>query len=178
MTKARVWSEEECNWLKENIIYDPETGVLTWVKKVARHVRIGDEVGRIGSNGYRMFNLTIGGKRLGYRSHRVAWYLYYGSFPSVLDHINNISLDNRVGNLREATLSQNSGNSCLRKNNTSGAKGVTINRGKYCARIYIKGNSRHLGSYSTLEGAARAYDEAAIEQWGEFAYTNKDHGVY
>ena len=46
-------------------------------------------------------------------------------------------------------------------NNTSGYRGVT-NRGKrgYEARIWIKGNLKHLGTFNTSKQAAAAYDHA------------------
>ena len=178
MPKARLWSDEECDWLKENISYDPETGTLTWIKGFSNFVSKGEEVGSLLNSGYRHFSRRVDGKRLSYSSHRVGWFISYGVFPKTLDHINNIPSDNRLENLREATLSQNGGNSSIRKDNTSGAKGVFLRGGRYLAHIYFKGSDKHLGTFETLEEAAIAYDEAAIEQWGEYAYTNKDHGVY
>ena len=41
-------------------------------------------------------------------AHRLAWRLHYGEWPLFLiDHENRIKSDNRIGNLRPATKSQN-----------------------------------------------------------------------
>ena len=61
MGKTRVWSDEECDWLKENISYDPDTGILTWLNSVSSRGRKGNEVGTLNLRGYRSFarNLVV-----------------------------------------------------------------------------------------------------------------------
>lgn len=52
-------------------------------------------------------------------------------------------------------------------------KGVSAEpRGKWRAAIRHLGTRRYIGVYNTEEEAARAYDAAAIELCGEFAYVN------
>lgn len=79
----------------------------------------------------------------------------------VVDHINRDTLDNRRENLRLATKSQNGFNSGMRKNNTSGYKGVDFHttRGQYRARL----GATHLGWFSTMEEAMKARDLAEQE---------------
>lgn len=91
-----------------------------------------------------------------------------------VDHINHNGLDNRKCNLRNCAQSENA------KNRLAYGEvkylGVTYKRTrqyKYIsARIYSKGKYIALGSYKTLEDAARAYDEAAKKYHGEFANLN------
>jgi hypothetical protein len=94
----------------------------------------------------------------------------------IIDHINQNKLDNRKCNLRIATHSQNSSNSGVRKNNTSGKKGVSWHKatGKWQATMTHNYKSIHIGLYDTVEEAAVAYDQVAKQLSGEFAYTNKD----
>lgn len=90
------------------------------------------------------------------------------------DHRNGDGLDNRRANLRPATSQQNSANAGLRRNNTSGYKGVTYQpeRGLYAAQICVNRRTIPLGRYADPIDAAHAYDAAAREAFGEFAYVN------
>jgi hypothetical protein len=93
----------------------------------------------------------------------------------LVDHREGIGLDNRRGNLRPATGTQNQSNrSGPNKNNTSGFLGVTWNKQarKWQARIVLAGKHKFLGLYSDPAEAARVRDEAALELHGEFAKTN------
>lgn len=89
------------------------------------------------------------------------------------DHRNHDSLDNRRKNLRKCTRSQNMGNQ-RKTRGSSRYKGVTWNKGvrKWQAAISLNKRSRHLGYHIDEVDAARAYDRAALEQWGEFACLN------
>lgn len=91
----------------------------------------------------------------------------------LVDHEDHDGLNNRLGNLRRATKAQNAMNSRpLRANNTSGYKGVARYRKKWQAGINLNGKRIHIGNFDTPEEAARAYDRAAIELFGEFACLN------
>lgn len=90
----------------------------------------------------------------------------------LVDHINGNGLDNRRDNLRLATKGQNNYNTRLRRDNATGYKGVKRNCLRWVARIRIDRRLIHLGSFSTKEDAARAYDSAARRHFGEFAKLN------
>jgi hypothetical protein len=91
-----------------------------------------------------------------------------------VDHINGQKLDNRKANLRLCTQRQNCQNRQTRCNSSSFYKGVSWDRSnnKWRARIYISGNPKFLGNFTDNEEAARAYDKAAREYFGEFACVN------
>jgi AP2 domain len=92
-----------------------------------------------------------------------------------VDHRNRYPLDCQRNNLRVATGSQNNGNmSKPRHGKTSRFKGVSWHKssGKWRAVIALNRKHRHVGSFADELSAARAYDAAAREQWGEFAKCN------
>lgn len=89
-----------------------------------------------------------------------------------VDHRNRNGLDNRRSNLRLATDSQNQYNTKLRKDSTTGFRGVTLLRGKFMAQIQSGKTHKYLGWFETAEAAATAYDAAAILLHGEFAQLN------
>lgn len=95
----------------------------------------------------------------------------------VPDHIDRDGLNNRRSNLRPATRAQNKANSPGHRNRGCRYKGVSLRPGKgrtsYRASISVNGKSRFIGgSFQTEEAAAKAYDKAALEVFGEFALVN------
>ena len=91
-----------------------------------------------------------------------------------VDHENHNTLDNRKVNLKICTRTQNSRNMSIPKNNTSGYKGVTWDKrcNKWMAQIMINRKNIFLGYFDDKVEAARAYNDAAIKHFGEFALLN------
>lgn len=91
-----------------------------------------------------------------------------------VDHADMNRLNNVCTNLRVCTRSENMANQKAHRNNTSGYKGVTLNRvsNKWIAKINIKKKRIHLGTFSRAEDAAMAYDLYAAKYFGEFASLN------
>jgi hypothetical protein len=87
-----------------------------------------------------------------------------------VDHIDNDTLNNQRGNLRVASYYDNNIN--RRFWASTGFKGVTKDGARFRARITVNRVETLIGRFATAEEAARAYDAAAFEQWGEFAYLN------
>lgn len=78
-----------------------------------------------------------------------------------IDHINHNKLDNRKINLRICSRSENMHNTDLRRDNTTGYKGVykitkSPNKIKYAAQITINKKRICLGNYDSLEKAIMA----------------------
>jgi hypothetical protein len=64
-----------------------------------------------------------------YYVHRVVWLLVMGEWPkTMLDHIDQNKQNNRFENLREVTQTGNSFNSKVRKDNTTGMRGLKYDK--------------------------------------------------
>jgi hypothetical protein len=88
----------------------------------------------------------------------------------LVDHINRNGLDNRRTNLRIATNSENLQNQKRRADNSSGVKGVTwkSDRNTWRAQIRVGERRIHLGYFTEVDEAAKAYRNASIHYHGEF----------
>lgn len=156
--------------------YEPDTGFIRWVQKLSSlsRAKIGERAGSIQPpRGYRRIAL----RRKTYYEHRLAWVLTHGCWPSEgfeIDHVNGDPADNRLANLRLATPTQNQHNAKSHRDSGCKYRGVVWdkNNGKWKAASKIDGKIRHLGHFDDPEDAARAYDEAAKEHFGEFAKLN------
>ena len=143
--------------LKELLSYNQETGVFTNLTQRNSHAKKGSIAGTKTKNGYIQIQID---KKI-YLAHRLAWLYVYGEFPEkLIDHINEITDDNCIANLRLATNLENQHNaSSLRINNTSGFRGVAWNKlsKKWMATIAINGKNKHLGHFNTAEEASEVY---------------------
>ena len=87
---------------------------------------------------------------------------------TIVDHKNGIITDNRAENLRWTTPMESSMNQGVRKDNTTGYKGVSLQNGKYKTGIRVNGVHQHLGYYTTPEEAHAVYIAKAKELHGEY----------
>lgn len=157
---ARIIKEElTVERLRELLDYDAKTGEFTW-RVSCRGTKAGDRAGTDSSQGRR--HIIIGYAR--FKAHRLAWFYVYGAWPEkLIDHINGDPTDNRIENLREASVSENMHNQrCAHKHNRTGVLGVQWRpeKNKFRARITIDRKEIHLGHFDTVEDAQAAYLEA------------------
>jgi len=91
-----------------------------------------------------------------------------------IDHQTSNTLDNQRRNLRHCTHAENMRNRGPQSNNKSGYKGVYRNKSanQWQSCIRFNGKAIHLGLFSCLIKAAKAYDKAARKHFGEFARLN------
>lgn len=154
--------------VREMLEYDPLSGDLYWKNVTTNRVKVGDRAGNY-SQGY--VETSIDGRT--YRATHLIWVIVFGRLPhGFVDHINGVRDDNRLINLREATHAENARNVAMHRDNTCGAKGVQIHRGRrkpYQARIYVDGRQKSLGYFATVDAAKAAYDAAAKQCFGKFA---------
>ena len=151
--------------------YKPKKGLL--VRRIARNAnnaRAGDVVGSVDGKGYLHVNIL--GKFV--RIHRICFFLHYGWLPAQIDHRDTNRQNNKSKNLRAATQRENAGNTLLHAHNTSGLRGVSLSTksGLWHAQIKIDGKQTYLGRSANPLVAARYYDRAAKDHFGEFARLN------
>ncbi|AHI60705.1 HNH endonuclease [Escherichia phage vB_EcoS_AKS96] len=156
------------DFLRGILSYNPETGKLTWTSKVSSKTIIGSEAGTLHKASGR-YQVQIQGKI--YKSSRIAFYLYYGFEPvGAVDHINRDPSDDRISNLRDASLNQNGMNKSMMSNNTSGYKGVSYSkrRNEYIAYVKINGKMMFGGWFKKKEEAAKVAASMRESIHGEF----------
>jgi len=142
-----------------NLSINPITGVIHTIFKN----------GTIRVAGYRdkrnYVMICTNGKTRG--AHQLIWESVNGLVPCGLeiDHINGDPSDNRIGNLRLVTHSQNMQNTrkASGKNKTSGVKGVHYDkaRGKWRTHIVVSGKQIHIGRFDSIGDAKKAYNNMA-----------------
>lgn len=160
---------------KENYKFIFDTKFL---KEIKKHywgvVRSGKNIYARGSNSRSCKNKNIE------RLHRFICELEYGKEKiknMIIDHKNRNTFDTRLENLNIVTSLENSQNANIRKDNTSGIKGVNWNkkRNKWHARIQF--NNQRIGEFfDTFEEAIkwRKEKEKEFHQYTEKYYKNNN----
>lgn len=107
-----------------------------------------------------------------FRAHRLVWAICNNKDPGEfdIDHANMNKSDNRPDNLRLATSSQNKMNTTIRRDNSSGYKGVSwfAREKKFVAQIWKDKKKTVIGYFDSAEMASRAYDDYSRQLHGEF----------
>jgi hypothetical protein len=112
-------------YLRSIFSYDPETGKLIWIKRVANKTKIGSEAGW---KAKKYLQVTLNGHH--YYVHRIIWQLVHGNLSNEdqIDHDDRNPLNNRLLNLEKVTQSINMKNQSMPKNNSSGIIGVSFHK--------------------------------------------------
>lgn len=169
-------------YVRSRLDYYLETGIFIWRQKPGtdRQTKAwnakyaGKPAGSI-QKGYVLICLD----NVKYYAHRLAYLIMTGEQPvGEIDHKDSdpkdISKrsDNRWENLRLATSSKQKCNIGLRKDNTSGYRGVWWHKQcqKWCAEIRYEGVSYKLGLFLTEEEAYAAYCLKAAELHGDYRH--------
>ena len=119
--------------IQQNYNYDDRSGLL--VNATTNRVVKGNKYAR--RNGvcrYVYIDLYSFGKRYRFLMHRAIWAWHNGCFPTLqIDHINGNGFDNRIGNLREVSPSENMMNQLYpwKPNAKTGLPGVYKNGSGY-----------------------------------------------
>lgn len=127
-----------------------KNGELVWrVNK--RKSLVNCIAGCVDKYGYRRINI----KCKTYYAHHLVWIFHNGTINSeFIDHINHKKSDNRIENLRLATILDNNRNASLCKG-TNPFNGVRFDKRGKSWKVYIKerGIDIHLGYFKQLEEA-------------------------
>lgn len=152
--------------LRSVLHYEPATGIFTWKVSNSNRVKVGDQPGCPGGDGYLRIRVQ---SRL-YLAHRLAWLYMSGEWPKdQIDHTNRIRTDNRISNLREVSNKQNGQNKSKRSSNTSGHQGIRWYKQRSRWRACIMHNYKyiHLGYFTTIEEAIAARKAAEKIYWAD-----------
>ena len=162
--------------MRECIDYNPDTGEIRWKVRPLHHFA--------NLNAHSTWNakypgkLWVTSKYNGYvrakismkwvRGHRAAWLVTHGEWPEhQLDHIDGDRSNNRLANLRQASMSTNCKNQGLQKRNKTGRIGVHFRPDgrvrPWLATIGSEGKIIHLGTFSTKDKAVKAREEAEVK---------------
>lgn len=166
MTHAEDDSQIEA--IKQWLRYDPDTGLLWWVKSPGGKASMSKPAGTTRPDGRRQVRVL--GRT--WKSHRVCWAIYHGRWPvGDLDHENCDPSDNRISNLREATKRENNRNQRKRYGCSSVYKGVSWDKQwrKWRSSIRVNGRLIRLGAFDDEHQAHLAYCAAADQHFGEYA---------
>lgn len=155
-------------YLKTILRYDPESGLLYWVKPnpLWRSGKPGMVAGCLHkSTGYWVVKID----GIDYRAHRVIWVMWYGEWPlHEVDHKDGDKINNRIANLRPATHPQNTANK-RRRSKRRYPKGVDLlPSGRFRAKICVNYKQINIGVFDSAEEASAAYLAKAQEYFGEF----------
>jgi hypothetical protein len=148
--------------------FDYLDGVLYWKIKTARCVKIGQPAGTLDKRtGYHRVRVDCKFQK----AHRIIFLYHHGYLPDFVDHIDGNKTNNKIENLRGATLSQNCMNQKISTRNTSGTKGVMWHKRdkKWFVQLRVNSKCHSFGYYEDKELAELVAIEATNKLHKEFS---------
>lgn len=152
----------------DRLHYVQETGQLVWKEVITNRAHLrgkvaGSKTSAKSVGGLVYLRIKINGVE--YLAHHLVYLMLKGKWPRMgLDHVSGNTLDNRITNLREATVAVNGQNQRKSIDNSSGYTGVSFQRRDkiWVAYICVKKKRLHLGSFSTRQEAVEARKQANV----------------
>ncbi len=131
----------------------------------------------LSGDGYHAVSLCIDGIAQTMKIHQLVANAFLLNIENKrhVDHIDHNELNNNLQNLRFATIPENNRNRRKQqKPSSSKYKGVSLLKAtkKYQVRISLNGKQMSLGLFDTEEEGAHAYNQKALEHFGEYANIN------
>lgn len=163
------------DYLRQVFDYTPETGQLIWKRRPWERSQwnnrcAGKKAGHVRKDGREV--VSVNGVL--YYSSRIIWAILNGEdCEAQIDHVDLDKNNNLPENIRTASHAQNNANKGLRKDNTTGLKGIcyVVSRKAFLAQLVVN-KKRVLNKYfKTAKEAETAYREAAEQYNGAFART-------
>lgn len=107
--------------------------------------------------------------------HRLYYAVNLGPINGVIDHIDGDNTNDRLSNLRDCGQSQNTANSRIRSDNTSGYTGVIWHKasGRWQAQTMKDGKRVHIGLFTDPKEAALAYNHKIESLFGRYCTFNQ-----
>ena len=135
--------------------YCPDCGNVFWkIGRGNQYTYPGKTAGSLHSSGYQI----IESSKMNFFTHRVAWRLYTGKWPTDrIDHIDGNRLNNKIVNLREVTDRENNLNTHKHRSGKLVGANWDKSENKYISAININGKQTYIGRFKTAKEANAAY---------------------
>jgi len=156
LTAEQAQQIDEALLLIADDMLEYRDGKLYWKKHANTWVSSGRSAGYTLPSGY--IRIQLRGKN--YFEHRLVYLMHHKKLPKYIDHINGDRSDNRIDNLREATMQQNNRNVGKKRTNSSGYKNVHWDSKwkKWRVTFRANGGMKSFGYYEDLNDAvAKAF---------------------
>lgn len=147
-------------------LFDYKDGQLFWVSSQSRRIKVGNRAGCQKKDGYRFITLNYSN----FYEHKLIYMFHFGKTDLEIDHIDGNRSNNRIENLRPATITENARNKKTLTSNTSGRKGISFDKlvKKWRAYIGINGKVKVLGFFENFDDAVKVREKAERENFKEF----------
>lgn len=156
-------------------LFDYRDGLLYWKVMTCKNgiKKVGDVAGftEASKGNRRRMHISPFGK---FYHYKIVFLWHHGYIPEFIDHRDRNPANDKIENLRDVTRTENNRNVTSHKDSTSKYVGVHFitRKQKWHAGICVDGKAISLGNHFIEIDAAKAYNEAAVLYFGEFANLN------